>query len=145
MTLCKYLKPNRGESIKDPNCIVAQNLAKLFEYCPLCTFGFSGHDYARLATCIVPLSKYDTLWRFFEVTRNHQWEELREFQNRISKADDLEAFAIRCSGRLTVAIINSHFEHLQPNLLIYSEALSLEESGSLLETFPDLRWYPSRA
>jgi hypothetical protein len=135
------VKPNRGEFAKDPNRAVARILAELLESCLLCRLGFSGHDFALLATWVVQGEKDDALVRFFEAIKDHQWAKLREFQNWLGKADNVEAYAIRCSGRLTVAIVKTHFDLCQGTQLLYREALSVEESAKLIETFNDLKWH----
>jgi len=141
MALGIDVKPNRGESAKDPNRAVAQLLAELLASCLLCRSGFSGHDFALLATWVVRGEKDDALVRFFEAMKDHQWAKLRDFQNWLGSADNVEAYAIRCSGRLSVAVVKTHFELLQGARLLYSEALSAGESAKLLEVFADIQWH----
>jgi hypothetical protein len=135
------LKSNRGESVKDPNRAVGQLLAKILESCPLCESGFSGHDFVLLATWVVRGEKDEELLRFFEAIKGHRWAKLREFQTWLATSDNVEAYAIRCSGRLTVAVVKTHFELFQGARLLYSEVLSIEEGARLLETFTGLQWH----
>jgi hypothetical protein len=85
--------------------------------------------------------KDDALGKFFEAIKDRQWAELRDFQTWLGSADNVEAYVIRCSGRLTVAVIKMHFELLQRARLLYSEALSAEDSAKLLEAFANLQWH----
>ena len=142
MALGTDVKPNRGESAKDPNRAVAQLLAELLACCLFCRSGFSGHDFALLATWIVRDEKDDALLRFFAAVKDHQWAKLRAFQSWAVNADAVEAYSIRCSGRLIVAVIKTHFELLQSARLLYSEALSTEESAKLFEVFGGILWHP---
>jgi hypothetical protein len=135
------LKPNQVRSAKDPNRAVAQLLAQLLECCPVCRSGFSGHDYTLLATCVVPSESDDTLLGFFAAIKDHRWAKLRDSQAWLGKGDNLEAYAIRCSERLTLAVVKTHFELLQGARLLYCEALSIEEGDRLLGTFTDLQWH----
>jgi hypothetical protein len=142
MALGIDVKSNRGKSAKDPNRAVAQVLGELLVSCLLCRSGFSAHDFALLGTWIVQSEKDDALVRFFEAIKDHQWAKLREFQRWLGSADNVEAYAIRCSGRLSVAVVKTHFDLLQGTRLLYSEALSVEESANLLRVFADLQWHP---
>lgn len=132
---------NRIEPAKDLNRAVAQLLAEAVEPCPVCRSGFSGRGYVLLATCVVRGAKDETLVRFFETIKGYQWAKLREFQSWLGKADNVEAYAIRCSGRVTLAVVKTHFELLEGARLLYSEALSMEEGIGLLHTFTSLEWH----
>ena len=136
------LKTRRGEAANDPSRAVAQVLAELLGGCLVCRSGFSGHDYALLATWVVPSKGDSCLAGFFQAIKDHQWAKLHEFQTWLGSADNLEAYAIRCSQRVTVAVVKTHFELLQGARLIYSEALPAEEALKLLETFAGLEWHP---
>jgi hypothetical protein len=83
----------------------------------------------------------EALLKFFQAVKDHQWATLREFQSWLGKADNVEVYALRCSGRVTVAVVKTHLELFQGDRLLYSEALSQEESVKLLETFADLQWH----
>jgi hypothetical protein len=126
---------------KDPNRAVARLLAELLESCSLSRSGFSGHDYVLLATCVVRAKKDAALVRFFEAIKDHQWAKLREFQSWLGKADNVEAYEIGCSEHVTVAVVKTYFEPLQGARLLYSEALSKEESVGLLQIFTNLEWH----
>ena len=135
------LNPSRGESGKDPNRAVAQLLAQLLASCLICQSGFSGHDFALLATWVVRGEKDEALVNFFEAIKDRQWTKLRDFHTWLGSADNVEAYAIRCSGRLIVAVVKTHFELLPGARLLYSEALSTEDSAKLLEAFANLQWH----
>lgn len=135
------VKRNRAESAKNPNRAVAQLLAELLASCLVCRSGFSAHEFAQLATWIVPTEKDDALVGFFEAIKDHQWVKLREFQSWLGSADNIEAYAIRCSECVSVAVLKTHFDLLQGTRLLYSEALSVEESANLLRAFADLQWH----
>jgi hypothetical protein len=129
--------------MKDPTRAVARLLADLLKSCAHCGLQYPGHDYALLATWAITKQKHDALVSFFEAIKEHDWPKLREFQIWLGDADNVEAYAIRCSrGNLTVAVIKTHFELLQSPRLLYSEALAAEESNRLLHAFTDVQWYP---
>ncbi len=136
------VKSNRGESTKDPNRAVAKLLAEILASCPLCGSGFSAHDFTLLATSVVRSEKDDDLIGFFEAIKNHKWAKLREYQSWVGTADNVEAYSICCSGRLSIAVVKTHFELLQGTRLLYREPLSVEESSKLLEVFADIQWHP---
>ena len=133
---------SRGKFKKYPNQAVALMLSEVLESCLLCRSRFSGHDYGLMATWVVRGEKDDALVRFFEAIKDHEWAKLREFQSWLGKTDNVEAYAIRCLGRLSVAVVKTHFDPLQGARLLYREVLSVEESGKLLDTFSDIRWHP---
>jgi len=96
-----------------------------------------------LATCVVPSKQQnDALLRFFDSIKDHNWAKLRPFQSWLGDADDVEAYAIRCSERLMVAVIKTHFELLQSPRLLYSEVLSDEEGMKLIAAFTNPPWQP---
>jgi len=74
--------------------------------------------------------------------KDHKWAKLRELQGWVGRADNVEAYAIRCSGRLSVAVVKTHFELLQGTRLLYNEVLCAGESSDLLEVFADIQWHP---
>lgn len=121
---------------------VARMLFGLLKSCPICSSTLSGHEYALLATCVVPSVKDDTLLGFFEAIKDHQWGKLREFRTWLGKSDNVEAYAIRCSAQLAVTVTKTHFELLQGSRLLYSEIVSQEERVKLYEAFTELPWHP---
>jgi hypothetical protein len=119
-----HVRPNQGEHARDPSRAVAQLLAELLGSCAHCQSGLSGHDYALLATWVITKEKDNALAKFLKAIKDHQWRKLREFQSWLGRADDVEAYAVRCSGNyLTVAVIKTHFELFQGARLLYSEGL----------------------
>ncbi len=128
------MRPHRGEFAEDPNRAVAQLLAELLASCP-------AQDFALLATSIVRSEKDAALVRFFEAIKDHQWAKLRKFQSWLGSADNVEAYAIRCSERLSVVVVKTHFDLLQPSRLLSSEALPLEEGAKLLRVFANVPWH----
>jgi hypothetical protein len=136
------LKPNRGKYASDPDRAVAQQLADLMQSCAHCRAPLRGHEYALLATWAISEEKDGALARFFEAIKEHDWLKLREFQSWLGNTDDLEAYAVRCSGQnLTVAVIKTHFELFQGARLLCTESLSAMDRSKLLDSFPDLQWH----
>jgi len=135
-------KSNQRESVKDSSHGVAQLLVELLQRCPHCESRFLGHEYALLASRAVTNEKDGALVSFFGVIKEHHWLELRKFQSWQGNADDVEAYAIRCSGpNVTVAVIKTRFELFEGARLLYSEVLSKEEGTKLLHTLIDLQWH----
>jgi len=135
------MKPTTRE-LANANRAVADLLAEILEPCGHCGSRPLGHQYVLLATLAVTNEKDSALLKFFEAVKDHQWARLRESQSWRGAADDVEAYAIRCQGsKLSLAVIKTHFELLQPARLLYSEALSLEDGNRLLEAFANLHWH----
>ena|SRR5690242_6366439 len=143
MTLSIQMKSNQSELNKEPIRAVAHLLAELLGTCAHCRSGLQGHEYALLATSVVVKGKDDALVSFFQAVKEHLWPKLREFQNWLGRADNVEAYIVRCSGQnLTVAIIKTHFELLHSPRLLHIEALTKEEGNRLLDAFAGLKWLP---
>ena len=68
--------------------------------------------------------------------QDHKWSILKEFQQWLGGADNVEAYAVRCPDRsVSVAVIQSRFEFLQADRLLLFEALHSEERDRLIQTF----------
>ncbi len=141
MALGIVLKAASGKYARDPQRAVACLLIELLTSCSRCGSGFSIHDFALLATCILRGEKDDTLLRFFEAIKDNDWAKLRDFQSWLGNADNVEAYAIRCSRRLSLAVVKTHFELLESPQLLYTEDLSADESAKLLGVFADRQWH----
>lgn len=136
------MKPSKEDFVNDPNRAVGLVLAETVELCANCGARLQHHEYSLLATLAITKNKSDSKVKFFEAAKNHQWATLREFQDWHGADDDIEAYVIRCSKRnLSVAVLKTHFELLQPARLLYTEVLTAEEGGSLLDSFPNLKWH----
>ncbi len=131
-----------GKPKQDPNLAVAESLAQLLGSCPRCQSGFTGHEYALLATWVVPKQKDETLSKYFEAVKQHDWPKLREFQSWLGGSDDIEAYAIRCSETVNIVVRKTHFELFHADQLLYSEPLPPQESNRLLDTFAEVHWHP---
>lgn len=119
----------------------ATSLARAVVTCPICNLGFQGHNYACLAMMVCPVSKDDKeLGQFIGSVTDNEWTILREFQRYDVMEDDLIVYAIRCSDRISVTIIKSHFEVFLGDHWIDTRVLSLEESAKLIEVFTDKEW-----
>ena len=136
------MKPSKEDLLKDPNRAVGLVLAETVELCANCGARLLHHEYSLLATLAITKNTQETKIKFFEAVKDHQWAILHEFQDWHGADDDIEAYLIRCSKRnLSVAVLKTHFELLQPARLLYTEVLTAGEGGRLLDTFPNLKWH----
>jgi hypothetical protein len=142
MRLLNRLIRSRRQFRISPERAEAQSLAEVIPSCLLCGSALAGHDYALLATVVVRGEEDGDLARFIAAAKGRRWPDLREFQSWLGKCDNVEAYALRCSGRVLLAVVMSPFDLLQSDHLVHSEALSVQESASLAETFTGLQWHP---
>lgn len=117
------------------------NLKKLLEQCPLCGNEFSGHRYTSFASIIIKEGNEDEVIRFFTVLKEHSWLEARKFKSWDATRDDIESYLIQCTdGRLALLIIRAPAELYEPDTVIASEHLSVEESAQLFTLMKELGW-----
>lgn len=93
-----------------------------------------------MATSVVTRTADADLVRFFEAVKNNEWPELRQLRTWLGSTDNVEAYAIRCSGRITVVVVKTSLELLRGAQWLYTESLPLGESARLFQTTPDLQW-----
>jgi hypothetical protein len=133
-------KKLKEEYANNPHLATADVLTRLVKRCPSCKGEMAGHEFSRCAT--KPILKGDQdLQKFFQVLIGHEWEQLGGFHDWTTDGDNVEVYALRCTGeRLSVVAIKAQFEHFMGSRLLHHEALSDKDGKELLAVFPHLEW-----
>ena len=126
----------------------AKELASVLKNCPVCSNGFSGHNYALLASLILKSTTGKAppereLVQLFQEIKDHAWPRLRNYRSWNSGSDNLEAYALTCpTDAMSIVAIKTHFELFEGTRFLYSEVLRETGARALQETFADAEWHP---
>ena len=126
-----------------PACVVARELRRILDGCPICDGGFRDHTYFKLAT--VPMDEKTNgvgrLTRFLQCMRDCRWHDVLGFQQWIASMDTIVAFAFRCDkGRVGIITVFSPADSASPDEPLHFTILSVEEGKKLLEIVEPGQW-----
>lgn len=118
-----------------PECILARELRRILNCCPICMGDFRDHTYSLLATVAVN-EKADGVARLTQLLRcmrDGRWHDALGFRLWIVCADTIVAFAFRCDrGRVGIVSVFSPADSAAPDEPLHFTILSLEEGKKLL-------------
>jgi hypothetical protein len=128
---------------ESPECVVARELRRILDGCPICDGGFRDHTYFKLAT-VVMNEKADGAGRLAQCLRcmrDCHWRDLLGFRQWIPSADTIVAFALRCNkGRMGIVIVFSPADPESPDEPLLFTILSVEEGKKLLAVVEPGHW-----
>lgn len=118
-----------------PESVVARELRRILDGCPICDGGSRNHAYFKLAT-VVMNGKADgkrSLAQFLHCMRDCRWRDVLGFRQWIAAADTIVAFAFRCDkGRVGILTVLSPADSEAPDQPLHFTILSVDESKRLL-------------
>jgi hypothetical protein len=88
--------------------VIARELRRILDGCPICDGGCCDHVYALLATLAMEKDgqRAARLKQFYGLLRQYLWRELLGFRDRNPGEDIVAAFAFRCTtGRVGIVTI----------------------------------------
>jgi hypothetical protein len=126
-----------------PECVVARELRRILDGCPICDGGFRDHTYSKLAT-VVMNEKADGVGRlaqFLRCMRDCRWHDVLGFRQWIASTDTIVAFAFRCNrGRVGIVTVFSPANPESPDEPLQFTILSVEEGKKLLAVIEPGQW-----
>jgi hypothetical protein len=135
------------EADGSPKSVVARELRRILDGCPICDGGFRNHTYFKLAT-LVTNEKADGVRRlalFLRCMHDCRWHDVLSFRQWIASADTIVAFAFRCDkGRVGIVTVFSPADAEAPDEPLHFTILSVEEGKKLLAVVAPGHWMPLR-
>jgi hypothetical protein len=119
---------------ESPECVVARELRRILDGCPICDGGFRGHTYSKLATIALNEKGDDRerLAQFLRCMRDCRWHDVLGFRKWIPTADAIVAFAFRChKGRVGIVTLFSPADSGSPDEPLQFTILSMGEGKKL--------------
>jgi hypothetical protein len=126
-----------------PDCVVARELRRILDGCPICDGGFRDHTYFKLATMAIneKTDGVEHLAQFLRCMRDCRWHDVLGFQQWIASIDTIVAFAFRCDkGRVGILTVFSPADSESPDEPLHFTILSVEEGKKLLEIIDPGQW-----
>lgn len=131
------------EADNSPECVVARELRRILDGCPICQAGFRDHTYCVLATMVMN-EKPDCVARlaqFLQCIRDCRWRDVLGFRQWNASADTMVAFAFRCDkGRMGIVTVFSPADSQSPDEPQHFTILSVEEGKKLLAVVEPGKW-----
>lgn len=130
-----------------PECVLAWELRRILDGCPICEGDFRDHAYSLLAT-VAMNEKADGMARLTQLLwcmRDCRWHDVLGFRQWIAYADTIAAFAFHCDkGRVGIVSVFSPADSAAPDEPLHFTILSLEEGKKLLAVIDPENWIPLR-
>lgn len=142
----KKQEPDTGDA--PPQRIVAQELRRILDGCPICDGGFQNHDYALLATIVMEEESQNQQrsQEFFSSLGERRWHDLLQFQEWHASKDTAVAFAFRCAqGGCGIVTVLSPAESGSADSLLDFAILGVEESCVLVALLAPEKWISLRS
>ena len=127
--------------------VIARELRRILDGCPLCDCGYRDHDYALLATLVIQKGGQNAarLKQFYDLLRQYRWEELLCFHDGSPCEDIVASFAFRCViGRVGIVTMFSPADPDLPDNPLNYMILPVKEGENLLTLLNPRRWLPLR-
>jgi hypothetical protein len=126
-----------------PEYVVARELRRILDGCPICDGGFRGHTYAKLATVALDerANGAGRLAPLLQCLRACRWRDVVGFQQWIPSMDTIVVFAFRCDkGRVGIVTVLSPADAEKPDEPLHFTILSVEEGKKLLVIVEAKNW-----
>jgi hypothetical protein len=130
-----------------PESVVARELRRILDGCPICDSGFRNHTYLKLASVVMNEKANDVerLTQLLQCIRDCRWHDVLDFRQSIASADTIVAFAFRCDkGRVGIVTILSPADPETPDEPLQFTILSVEEGKKLLAVVEPGQWMQLR-
>ena len=147
-TLLKGKEQEPHTSVESPQRVVARELRRILDGCPICDAGFQNHYYALLATVVTEEQSHNhqRSQEFFSLVGKRRWRDLLQLQEWDASKDAAAAFAFRCAqGRLGILTILSPSEAQSADSPLGFAILSVEEGEELVALLAPEKWIPLRS
>lgn len=135
------------EAEVSPNDVIARELRRILDGCPICDGGFRFHYYALLATVVVDEQRkaQQHLQQLFGFLKEHRWHEVLRFREWHAFKDAVDFFAFRCDrGRIGILTVLSPVEAESSDVPLHFAVLTLEEGNKLQALIASEKWLPLR-
>jgi hypothetical protein len=126
-----------------PECVVARELRRILDDCPICEGGFRNHMYSMLATVAIneKANGVGRLSQFLRCMHDCRWHDVLGFGQWIASADTIVTFAFRCDrGRVGIVTVFSPADSEAPDEPLHFTILSVEEGKKLLAVVEPGHW-----
>ena len=128
--------------------VIARELRRILDGCPICDGGYRDHVYALLAT--VPMENGGQsaarLKEFYGLLRQYRWQELLCLRDWSPCDGIVVGFAFRCiTGRVGVVTILCSANPALPDNPLHYMILPAEEGKNLLALLHPQKWLPLRS
>ncbi|PYU00403.1 MAG: hypothetical protein DMG38_07990 [Acidobacteria bacterium] len=131
-----------------PGSVIARELRRTLDGCPICDGSYRDHSYVVLATVAM-----EPQWecplrvkQYYDLLHERRWQELLRLREWNHDADALVGFAFRCAeGRVGIVTILSPAKPGLPDTPLHYLILPEEEGNSLLGLLPPEKWCPLRS
>jgi hypothetical protein len=130
-----------------PEHVIARELRRILDGCPICDSGFRNHTYFELASVVMneEPNGVGRLAQFLQCMRDCRWHEVLGFRQWIACADIIVVFAFRCDkGRVGIVTILSPADSEAPDEPMQFTILSVEEGNKLLAVVAPGQWMQLR-
>jgi hypothetical protein len=132
----------------DPGSVLARELRRTLDGCPICDGGYRDHSFVVLATVTIEPQWQSPLRvkQYYDSLQARRWRELLGLREWGDDADALVGFAFRCIlGRVGVVTVFSPAKPGLPDTPLHYVILPEEEGNSLLALLPLENWHPLRS
>ena len=126
-----------------PEYVVARELRRILDGCPICDGGFRGHTYSKIATVALheKANGAGRLTQLLQCLRGCRWHDVLGFQQWIPSTDTIVVFAFRCDkGRVGIVTVLSPADAEKPDEPLHFTILSVEEGKKLLAIIEPEKW-----
>jgi hypothetical protein len=126
-----------------PECVVARELRRILDGCPICEGGFRDHMYSMLATVVMNENAdgVGRLAQFLRCMQECRWHDVLGFREWIESANTIVAFAFRChKGRVGIVTVFSPADSKAPDEPLQFTILSVAEGKKLLAIVEPGQW-----
>ena len=130
-----------------PEHVIARELRRILDGCPICDGGFRNHTYFMLATVVLNEKAIGVgrLSEFLQCMRDCRWRDVLGFRQWIASTDTIVTFAFRCDkGRVGTVTILSPADSEAPDEPLQFTILSVEEGKKLLKVVEPGQWMQLR-
>lgn len=131
-----------------PDSVIARELRRALDGCPVCDGGYRDHSFAVLATVAIEPQWQSALRvkQYYDFLQERRWQELMDLREWTDDADALVGFAFRCTvGRVGVVTMFSPAKPGLPDTPLHYVILPEEEGNTLLAILPPEKWFPLRS
>ena len=137
-----------AEEETNSHSVVARELRRILDGCPICDRGYRDHAYALLATLVMPKGRRNSarLRQFCDSLQQYRWQDILCLRDWDPCEDILSSFAFRCStGRIGIVNVLSPAGPDLPDNPLHYLILPAKQGKNLLALLDPQRWLPLRS
>jgi hypothetical protein len=128
--------------------VIARELRRILDGCPICDGGYRDHAYALLATVEMEKSAHGRarLREFYDLFQQYRWQEFLCLRDWNPGKDIVAGFAFRCTtGRVGIVTMLSPADADLPDNPLHYMILPVQEGKNLLTLLSPQKWLPLRS